>query len=206
MQQDKRSTNLHWKKEHFLLLALTFLLMLLLYFSPAEETLGSNVKLIYFHASIAQSGIIFFILAGILALFSLKKMSFFSWSKAFELMAFTLWIVQSLLGALIMKLVWGGFLWSEPKVKTSLIILFGVLVLAIFSEFFREPKFLSIAYVVMSITVLVALATTKDVFHPKNAIGSSPSLELKVFFGAIFLTIFSISFILSTFWRKQLNS
>ncbi len=166
----------------------------LLYFSPAEETLGNWIKIIYFHASIARNGIIFFVLAAVTGLIALRKDSLSEWAKKFQTMAFSLWVIQVIMGFFVMWNVWGGFLWDEPKVRTSFIILFFSFLMYLFTEKIDTTKKMAVSYTALALIVVFLLVTTEEIFHPQNAIASSSSMSLKIFFEAISWSVFIICF------------
>lgn len=57
-----------WSKRTAVVTLLFLLIAILLLVMPPEATLGNKVRLVYFHASIAETSIIFFFMSGIASL------------------------------------------------------------------------------------------------------------------------------------------
>ncbi len=184
----------------FLFLLLFSLLLSL--FVPSDARIGGWVKIIYFHASMARNSVYFFVLAGIVSLISFFKKDLLSWALGFESTAILFWIIQTILGFFIMKFVWGGFLFTEPKVILAATILFLSLLLILMVDITRSVNFFRLSSVVLSSLLVYLLLNAKNVFHPTNAIGASPSLLMKILFEVITLITF-FSFLFLSLWFKE---
>lgn len=185
--------------------AFLFLLLcslLLAFFVPPDARIGSWVKIIYFHASIARNSIYFFVLAGIISFISFFNKDFLNWALSFESTAILFWIIQTILGFFIMKFVWGGFLFREPRAILAISIFFLSLMLVLLFDLTNSATFFQLSSIFLSFVLVYLLLNVKNVFHPTNAIGASPSLLMKVLFEIITLVTF-FSFFFLSLWFKE---
>ncbi len=183
----------------FLILAGVFSLLV-----PAEKTIHNWVKVIYFHASIARNAAYFFFLAALISLFSFWRQELTSWVSSLQTVAIIFWFIQSLLGAYIMKALWGGFLLQEPKVMLAVVYSFLILLVLVLYEFKPSKIFLKISTILIGFSLIITVFSAKNVFHPENAIGSSPSPLMKILFEIITALVF-LSYAFLANWLKESN-
>lgn len=194
----EKQFNLSWWLFWFFLF-LAFLVSLLV---PPEKTIHNWVKIIYFHASIARNAAYFFFLAGLVSLLSFWRPDLTDWIGSLESVAIIFWFVQSLLGAYIMKALWGGFLLEEPKVMLAIVYSFIVLLFLVVYEFKPSKIFFKISTIFIGFSLIITVFSARNVFHPENAIGSSPSLLMKTLFEVITALVFlSLAFLAK--WLKE---
>jgi hypothetical protein len=186
----------------WLFLFFIFLSGLLSLITPPEARIGAWVKVIYFHASIARGSVYLFILAALAALLAFRDIEWLRWSSAFETTAIIFWLAQSALGLYIMKAIWGGVLFKEPKAQVALYVLLFSFILVLVVEISKSNKFFQFSSIAMGVGVTYLVLSARNVFHPQNAIGASPSLFLKVLFEAVSISTFFALFFLS-WWLKE---
>lgn len=169
---------------------------------PPEKTIHNWVKLIYFHGSIARNAAYFFFLAGLVSLVSFWRRDLLRWACSLETVAIIFWFIQSVLGAYIMKALWGGFLLEEPKVILAIVYSFFILIFWVIYEFKSSKLFFKIASIVIGFSLVITVFSARNVFHPQNAIGSSPSIWMRVLFEIITALVFLSYFFLAK-WLKE---
>lgn len=197
-----------WKLRSTIVTACFILIALLLAVMPPEATLGQKVRLVYFHASTAENSIIFFVFAAISAAVYLasRKDSFIMKAVSFFKVAFYLWIVQTIFGAINMKVIWGNFFWNEPKARMGLILLAIAFVAYVIVEALHDGRIIkSITFIVTGAAAIGALLLTSNVFHPKNAIFGSDILAYKIIFVLLVLSFFVISYLWSSSIYRRLK-
>ncbi len=182
----------------FLFLAAVFSLLV-----PPEKTIHNWVKLIYFHGSIARNSAYFFFLAGLVSLVSFWRRDLLRWASSFETVAIIFWFVQSVLGAYIMKALWGGFLLEEPKVILAIVYSFLILIFWVIYEFKSSRLFFKITTIVIGFSLVITVFSARNVFHPQNAIGSSPSLWMRALFEVITALVFLSYFFLAKWFKEK---
>ncbi len=156
--------------------------------APAEERLGDTVKLIYLHASVTWVALCAFAAAGLVGLVALARRSdvLSCWSTALLATATAFWTIHFALGLVTMRLAWGDWFWSEPRIRAGMLIL-GVSIAATLLALAADRRWigpaLSVAVVVF---IVLLLTTTGRVFHPAGAIRESNSIAIK---GSVFLIV-----------------
>jgi len=106
--------------------ALVAIIALLLWLSPAEQTLGNVVKLIYLHGALARTGLVTFGVAGLMGLAALvvRRSALAAWCDAAGKSALAFWIVYSLSSMISTYMAWGVLVaWNEPRVVASIQVL-----------------------------------------------------------------------------------
>lgn len=197
-----------WEKRKIVVTACFILIAILLAILPPEAELGQKIRLVFFHASIAENSIIFFSAAAIVSAYFLIKKKEDSFYKARSLftVAFYLWIAQSILGGINMKIIWGGFFWEEPKVRVGLILLAISLIIFLLSELEAGKILLSMLYIFTGTLSVLGFLFASNVFHPQNAIFGSDMILYKIIFPIMALCFFIISLTWSISVLKQLES
>ncbi len=151
------------------------------YLAPAEAKLGNTVKLIYLHASITWIALGLFAIAGLIGLAALitRKEILSFWAQASLTTATVYWVGHFVLGLVVMKLAWGGWFWSEPRVKAGVLIL-GMAIAATLLASSMNNKWLSpLLSIGIAVFIVILLSTVGRIFHPQNAIFSSDSVAIK---------------------------
>jgi len=156
--------------------------------APAEERLGDTVKLIYLHASVTWVALCAFAVAGLLGLVALARRSdvLSCWSTALLATATAFWTIHFALGLVTMRLAWGDWFWSEPRIRAGMLIL-GVSIAATLLALAADRGWMGPALSVAVVVFIVLLLTTAGrVFHPAGAIRESNSIAIK---GSVFLIV-----------------
>ncbi|MHB0977480.1 MAG: hypothetical protein ACYC1U_09850 [Candidatus Aquicultorales bacterium] len=152
-------------------------------FAPDEVTLGPVIKLVFAHLAVAWSGLALFAAAGIVgaAYLIFRKPALGEWAVGTQRAALIFWIIYIASSILVAWLAWGGVNWTEPR----LIIAFRnatIASVAVAAGFLiKNVEGISGIGVVLSVAVFELWSTRSDQLHPGNPIGSSDSIELKVF-------------------------
>jgi len=131
-------------KQVVILIVLLALIASLVWLSPAEQTLGDVVKLIYLHGALARTGLVAFGAAGLLGLAALvaPRPSLAAWCDAAGKAALAIWIVYALSSAISTYMAWGVLVaWGEPRVVDSVQVLAAALLIAGVNHFVAHPRF-----------------------------------------------------------------
>lgn len=154
----------------------------LLLFSPAEQTLGGKIRLVYFHVTLSMAGLIAIYVAGGLGLayLAIGKKTLGRWSAELGLWSVAVWFVGVILSIVAMQVVWGGLYWTEPLTVAAL----TVLLLGAGKEYLVRGgglKLKAAANVGFSLAVLLVRSNLTRVMHPVNPITASDSVAIKLF-------------------------
>ena len=170
-------------KVFILVLGLFLIALLLIWLSPSEKTLGSLVKLIYFHGAIVYAAFFSFMVAGILGAIYIvaAKPKIYLWLRAFQRTAFLFWVVYFLSSMVLTYLAWGGIGWMEPRFQLAILILVLVLVVFLITLWFDWPKVIASLNLALFVTVFYMTSRVQRIFHPSNPIGKSSSFAMKLY-------------------------
>lgn len=142
---------------------------------PPDETLGTMVRFVMYHGASTWVNMATFTLAGVLGLaFAAGLLRTPRWGEAFRWISLPLWGINTVLGILSMKLIWGGILWDEPR----LMMTFGLLAAA-FVVFAVQmiahglPKIPAILDAILAGSLWFLVLVLPNLFHPDSPVFSS---------------------------------
>lgn len=142
--------------------------------TPPDEKLGTMVRFVMFHGASTWVNMGTFTLAGVfslLFLFGVKGAH--SWGEALRWVSLPLWIINSILGLLSMQLIWGGILWSEPRLAMTFGILGGALAIFAAQMLLDSPKVPAALDAVLATTLWGLVLFLPNLFHPDSPVFQS---------------------------------
>lgn len=188
------------KSFHAYLLIVILLIAILAMFGPEEQSLGSNVRLVYLHGAWVLTAEIAFLaaaLAGLLGLIS-RRDHFHAWSAALGRTGIIFWVTYLPLSLLAMQANWNGLFLSEPRFRLAMIFAVTGVLLQIGLWLFNLPWLTSLANIAYIIALRVIFASAENVMHPPPSpifnsgnyliIGFFITLNLLAWLAAYFLT------------------
>ncbi len=188
--------------------ALLVLLALLLWFSPAEKTLGQAVKLVYLHGALVRSAVFLFLLSlpvNLAALISMKK-SWLRWGQALVWGAVAVWLAHTLFSMVTTYATWGIFIaWSEPRTRFTFTAAGVSLLLVIAAYLIDSPRFSALVFVALAGVVVGLLPQLGLLRHPFDPIGTSSSTAIRAFYAAILADVLAISGLAVIRIQKQIS-
>lgn len=198
--------------KHRLLAPAIFLIAILVWtlVAPEEETLENAVRWVYLHVAFTWAGAGVINFAGVLGIVLLVRpfQGIARWMFPLELVAVGLYAFGFLISLVSAWVAWGGVLWQEPRVITSLVVIvagFGAL-LAL--RRLQGPRVAGLVAILYAVLLSYQLGATRVVFHPEEPIDASESTAIRLtFYG---LTILAIALGVSFVWflgpRRQRNT
>ena len=163
-------------------------LVILLVLSPAEQTLGQIVKLVYLHGALVRTGLLAFTAAGILGAIALvtRRSWAIAWGHAVGDSALVIWLIYVLSSMLVTYLAWGvAIAWGEPRVRASGQILIAAVAFWAVSLFLRDWRVQAGLSILMGGLAWILVGSAGVVIHPVDPIGGSASTAIKVFYAGI---------------------
>lgn len=175
---------------------------LLLWLTPAEKTLGSIIKVVFFHVALSHASLYAFYLsafAGVITIFLIYKNNDSEsahlanlWSLYIGRVSLFVWAISVIISLWAMELAWGQIDLQEPL--TVFVII--VLVLGIGKELVisgARALYVSLANILFAIIITVTRPHIGRIMHPENPIGSSEVSIFKIMStGLIFVTLITI--------------
>ncbi len=142
--------------------------------TPPDEKLGTMVRFVMFHGASTWVNMATFTLAGIAGLaFLLGNQGARPWGEALRWVSLPLWVVNSILGILSMQLIWGGILWSEPRLAMTFGILGGALVIFAVQLIFDAPRVTAALDALLAGTLWGLVVFLPNLFHPDSPVFQS---------------------------------
>lgn len=182
------------------LLIVLLLIGILAMFGPEEQSLGSNVRLVYLHGAWVLTAEIAFLaaaLAGLLGLV-LQRDLFHAWSAALGRTGIIFWVSYLPLSLLAMQANWNGLFLSEPRFRLAMIFAVTGVLLQVGLWLFNLPWLTSLANIAFIIVLRAIFASAENVMHPPPSpifnsgnyliIGFFITLNLLAWLVAYFLT------------------
>ncbi len=162
-----------------LLFSTLFLLIgtLLVIFSPAEQTLGQAVKVIYVHVALSRAGGIGLLIAGLIGIVVLITDSerIYRWLQLTGIVALSIYALGFVVSILAQVISWGGIAWREPRVATALNGVAVGLIVVILASWFPWRRLRGALYIGLAIFIAWTQMSATNVLHPGNAISTSSS-------------------------------
>ena len=186
------------------LIALVALLVGSLLVAPEEATLGADMRWVYLHVAFAWAGASLINVVGLGGIYLIFRPTAIQDS---------LWVVPAQTAGLILFGLgfglslaaswtsWGGILWIEPRVLSSIGILAGGFAAVILVSLMVNPRTIGVMAILMSIALNVALASTGRIFHPEDPIGESGSMIIRLTFYSLTLVVLAIGVVLTMILR-----
>ncbi|MCK6581950.1 MAG: hypothetical protein L6Q49_02505 [Anaerolineales bacterium] len=182
------------------LLIVVLLIAILALFGPEEQSLGSNVRLVYLHGAWVLTAEIAFLaaaLAGLLGLI-LRRGMFHAWSAALGRTGIIFWITYLPLSLLAMQANWNGLFLAEPRFRLAMIFAVAGVLLQAGLWIFNLPWLTSLANIVFIVVLRAIFATAENIMHPPpSPIFNSGNIVIIAFFVALNLLAWLATYLLT---------
>lgn len=182
------------------LLALLALLIGSTLLAPEEATLGARIRWVYLHVSFTWAGTSLINAVGLGSLYLIARPSAMRaslWVAPGQTAGLILFALGFALSLVASYTSWGGILWMEPRVLSSVAMLAGGCIVVLIVRFLISPRRIGLVALAASIGWSIALSSTGRVFHPDNPIGASASMVIRMTFYAITVIAIAIGVVLA---------
>jgi len=186
-------------------LVVVVLIGILALFGPAEQTLGSNVRVVYLHGAWVLTAELAFILAGLAGLIGLitRRDIFHAWSAALGRTGIFFWLTYLPLSLWAMETNWNGLFLAEPRFRLAMTFAIVGLLLQIGLWILDNKMLTSAANIAYIVVLRVIFATAQNIMHPPPSpifnsgdwriIGFFVAMNLLTWLAAYFLTRWLLS-------------
>lgn len=179
--------------------------IVILWLIPAEQTLGSIIKVIFLHGALVEVGLLIFAAAGLVGLAWLvwRTAPLERWMLALQKTGVLVWIVYALSSMVSTKLAWGQWIaWDEPRVRASALVLGFSLLCLLFVIWVDHPIFSALVNVAVAGLSLYLVKGANILRHPFDPIGTSGSDRYRFFF-ALLIVVVSLLAVQLTLWLRK---
>jgi hypothetical protein len=151
-----------------LFIGIIIVIAILALFGPEEQSLGSNVRIVYLHGAWVLSAELAFVAAGLAGLVALifKKDLFHNWSAALGRTGIVFWVTYLPLSLWAMQANWNGLFLAEPRFRLALIFAVTGVLLQLGLWLVDTDWLTSLANVIYIAALLTLFSTAEDVMHP----------------------------------------
>ena len=173
---------------------------LLALFGPEEQSLGSNVRIVYLHGAWVLSAELAFVLAGVAGLLALitKRSTLHNWSAALGRTGIIFWVTYLPLSLWAMQANWNGLFLAEPRFRLAAIFAVTGILLQLGLWLMDTDWLTSLANVIYIVALRVIFATADNVLHPPpSPIFNSGNYAIISFFVALILLSMLAAFFLT---------
>lgn len=173
-----------------LFLITVVVIALLALFGPEEQSLGSNVRIVYLHGAWVLAAELAFLAAGLAGLVALvtKRDVFHAWSAALGRTGIFFWITYIPLSLWAMESNWNGLFLIEPRFRLAVIFAVTGILLQIGLWVINMDWVTSLANILFIIILRVVFASAKNIMHPPpSPIFNSGNYAIIGFFIAMIL-------------------
>jgi uncharacterized membrane protein YcfT len=166
------------------------LIAILALFGPEEQSLGSNVRLVYLHGAWVLTAEISFVLAALAGLLGLvlKRDLFHTWSAALGRTGIIFWVTYLPLSLLAMQANWNGLFLAEPRFRLAMIFAITGVLLQLGLWMFNISWLTSLGNILYIIALRVIFSSAENIMHPPpSPIFNSGNYAIIGFFVSIIL-------------------
>ena len=161
-------------------------------FGPEEQSLGSNVKIVYLHGAWVLAAELAFAAAALVGLlaFVMRRERLHQWSAALGRTGIVFWVTYLPLSLWAMQANWNGLFLAEPRFRLALTFAIVGTLMQIGLWLVGMDWVTSLANLVFFIALRVVFSTASNVMHPPpSPIFNSGLWNIIIFF--VLLNIFA---------------
>jgi hypothetical protein len=193
-------------KSALTLFFLTIIVIALLAFlGPEEQSLGSNVRIVYLHGAWVMTAELAFAaagMAGLIALISRRKV-FHQWSSALGRTGIVFWVTYLPLSLWAMQANWNGLFLAEPRFRLALIFAVTGVLLQLGLWLVSMDWVTSLSNLLFIVALRVVFANAENVMHPPpSPIFNSGNYAIIGFFLALIVLSLVASYFLTRVFLK----
>jgi hypothetical protein len=175
-----------------LFFATVLVIAVLALFGPEEQSLGSNVKIVYLHGAWVLAAEVAFAAAALIGLLALvlRRGRLHQWSAALGRTGIVFWLTYLPLSLWAMEANWNGLFLAEPRFRLALTFAVVGSLMQIGLWLINLDWVTSLANIAFIVALRVVFSTASNVMHPPpSPIFNSGLWNIIIFF--VLLNIFA---------------
>jgi hypothetical protein len=181
------------------------LIAVLSLFGPADQTLGSNVRIVYLHGAWVLTAELVLILSGLAGLIALvmRRDLFYDWSIALGRAGIFFWIMYLPLSIWAMQANWNGLFLAEPRFRLAVTFAIVGLLLQLGLWMTNTDWLTAVANFAYIIVLLLAFSRAQYVMHPPpSPIFNSGNWQIIGFFIALNLFTWLAAYFMAVWFLR----
>jgi len=142
--------------------------VLLTFLGPQEQSLGSNVRIVYLHGVLVLTAEIAFLAAGLSGLLGLllRRDRLHAWSAALGRTGIVFWLTYLPLSLWAMQSNWNGLFLSEPRFRLAMIFAVSGVLLQAGLWILNIAPLTSLGNLLYILVLRVVFSTAQNIMHP----------------------------------------
>lgn len=181
---------------------------LLALFGPEEQSLGSNVRIVYLHGAWVLTAEIAFAAAALTGLLGLllKNDQLHAWSAALGRTGIVYWLTYLPLSLFAMQANWNGLFLAEPRFRLAMVFAITGILLQAGLWLFNISWLTSLGNIIFIVVLRVIFSTAQNIMHPPpSPIFNSGNYVIIGFFVGLNLLAWLAAYFLAK-WFLQLKA
>lgn len=181
---------------------------LLALFGPEEQSLGSNVRIVYLHGAWVLTAELAFAAAALTGLLGLllKNDQFHAWSAALGRTGIVYWLTYLPLSLFAMQANWNGLFLAEPRFRLAMVFAITGILLQAGLWLFNISWLTSLGNIIFIVVLRVIFSTAQNIMHPPpSPIFNSGNYVIIGFFVGLNLLAWLAAYFLAK-WFLQLKA
>jgi hypothetical protein len=169
-------------------------------FGPEEQSLGSNVRIVYLHGAWVLAAEVAFAAAALVGLLALilRRDGLHRWSAALGRTGIVFWLTYLPLSLWAMEANWNGLFLAEPRFRLAVTFAIVGILVQIGLWLINTAWMTSLANLAFFVVLRVVFSTTANVLHPPpSPIFSSGLWNIILFFIAMNLLAWVAAYFLT---------
>jgi hypothetical protein len=175
-------------------------------FGPEEQSLGSNVKIVYLHGAWVLAAEVAFAAAALVGLLALvlRRERLHQWSAALGRTGIVFWLTYLPLSLWAMEANWNGLFLAEPRFRLALTFAIVGALMQVGLWLINIDWVTSLANIAFIVALRVVFSTASNVMHPPpSPIFNSGLWNIIIFFVALNLLAWLAAFFLTRFFLSK---
>lgn len=175
-------------------------------FGPEEQSLGSNVRIVYLHGAWVLAAELAFAVAALTGLAGLvfRRDGFHRWSAALGRTGIVFWLTYLPLSLWAMEANWNGLFLAEPRFRLALIFAVTGLLLQVGVWLINMDWVTSLANLVFFVALRVVFSTASNIMHPPpSPIFNSGLWNIIIFFILLNVCAWLAAYFLTRFFLDK---
>ncbi len=175
---------------------------------PEEKSLGKNIRVVYLHGAWVWTSLAVLVASGAVGSAALltHRPDLHSWSEALGRTGLLFWVSYLPISIWAMQTSWNGLFLAEPRWRLAMIFAIAGLLLQVGLTLIDRPAWTSAANIVFVLVLLLSLAGTGEVMHPRSPILSSDSRLIQLYFAVLVAAAFLAALQVARLWRRRIPS
>ena len=181
---------------------------LLALFGPEEQSLGSNVRIVYLHGAWVLTAELAFAAAALTGLLGLllKNDQIHAWSAALGRTGIVYWLTYLPLSLFAMQANWNGLFLAEPRFRLAMVFAITGILLQAGLWLFNISWLTSLGNIIFIVVLRVIFSTAQNIMHPPpSPIFNSGNYVIIGFFVGLNLLAWLAAYFLAK-WFLQLKA